>query len=159
RLGVMRNHSTQDARLSATDVSVRTASTGRMILDSVSIELHAGEVHAIVGPNGAGKTTLFSVLAGDVHPFTGEVRLDGELLRDIRPRELARRRAVLLQQNAVAFSFTTEQVVRMGRAPWAGSPREENDDHAVASGMRETEVADLADRSVSTLSGGERARV
>ncbi|MBX3095191.1 MAG: heme ABC transporter ATP-binding protein [Cryobacterium sp.] len=143
----------------ATGVVVQPNPFARPILDDVSIELHRGEVHALVGPNGAGKSTLFSVLSGDIDPVVGEVWLDGEPLHSIRPRRLAQRRSVLLQQNTVAFSFTVEQVVRMGRAPWAGTPAEADDDRVVAEGMAATEVLELARRPVSSLSGGERARV
>ncbi|GAA5034263.1 heme ABC transporter ATP-binding protein [Microbacterium fluvii] len=147
------------ARLVATGVTVRPEAGGRAILEDASIEVHAGEVHALVGPNGAGKSTLFGVLAGDVTAESGTVELDSAALRSIPPRELARRRAVLLQQNSVSFPFTVEQVVRMGRAPWARTPAEADDDAAVAAAMTATEVTRLAARSVSSLSGGERARV
>ncbi|WP_223171998.1 ATP-binding cassette domain-containing protein [Microbacterium sp. NIBRBAC000506063] len=147
------------ARLTAHGVTVRPVPSGRAILEDASIEVHAGEIHALVGPNGAGKSTLFGVLAGDLEPESGRVELDGAALAGIRPRDLARRRAVLLQQNTVSFSFTAEQVVRMGRAPWARTPQEDDDDRAVAEAMAATEVLPLARRSVSSLSGGERARV
>jgi len=145
-------------RLAASGIDV-TVGAGRTILDSVSIDVDAGEVHALVGPNGAGKSTLFGVLAGDITPASGAVELDGQPVDDIRPQLLARQRAVLLQENTVTFPFTAEQVVRMGRAPWARTPAADADDEAVASAMAATEVLALADRSVTSLSGGERARV
>lgn len=144
------------ARLVATEVTV-TMDAAR-ILDAVSVEVHAGEVHAIVGPNGAGKSTLFGVLAGDVTGSSGSVTLDGMPLGRVHARDLARQRAVLLQQNGVSFPFTVEEVVRMGRAPWARTAAEDDDDAAVADALAETEIAHLARRSVSSLSGGERAR-
>ena len=145
--------------LAASQVTVWPDSSPAPILEDASIEINPGEVHALVGPNGAGKSTLFGVLAGDVTPKSGTVTLEGQPLTGIRPRDLARRRAVLLQQNTVFFSFTVRQVVQMGRAPWARTPDEENDDAAVAAAMVETEVLHLGARSVSSLSGGERARV
>ncbi|GAB3598220.1 heme ABC transporter ATP-binding protein [Microbacterium tumbae] len=147
------------ARLRATGVTVRPVPHGRAILEDASIEVAAGEIHALVGPNGAGKSTLFGVLAGDLPAESGVVELDGEPITGIRPRELARRRAVLLQENAVSFPFSVRDVVRMGRAPWARTEAEEADDDVVAAAMAATEVLLLADRSVSSLSGGERARV
>ena len=146
------------SRLAAQGVVVRVDG-GRTILDDATIDVRAGELHALVGPNGAGKSTLFGVLAGDVAPAAGVVELDGAPLRGIPPRELARRRAVLLQTNAVSFPFTVEQVVRMGRTPWARTPAEDDDDRVVAAAMAETDVAGLAARSYPSLSGGERARV
>ncbi|MFK4851038.1 heme ABC transporter ATP-binding protein [Microbacterium sp. ZW T6_19] len=147
-------------RLSGRGVTVRVGE-GREILAGVSIEVRAGEVHALVGPNGAGKSTLFGVLAGDVSPAEGVVELDGAPIGGIRPRELARRRAVLLQENTVTFPFTAAQVVRMGRAPWAHTAAgdDDDDDEIVFSAMTATEVLPLADRAVTSLSGGERARV
>jgi iron complex transport system ATP-binding protein len=146
-------------RLAAYDVTVRPGAAPAPILDDADLELHAGEVHALVGPNGAGKSTLFGVLAGDILPASGVVDLDGAPLASIPPKDLARQRAVLLQQNAVAFAFTVEQVVRMGRAPWARTPREETDDESVAAAMAATDITALRDRTVRSLSGGERARV
>lgn len=132
---------------------------GRTILDDASIAIRAGEIHALVGPNGAGKSTLFGVLAGDVAAQTGSVTLDEAPIAGIRPHALARARAVLLQENAVSFPFTAEQVVRMGRAPWARTESAEQDDDRVAAAMAATEVTPLASRTVTSLSGGERARV
>ena len=145
-------------RLRGQELTVRVGD-GRAILDDAAISIHAGEVHALVGPNGAGKSTLFGVLSGDIAPVSGTVLLDGRPVAGTRPRDLARHRAVLLQENTVTFPFTAEQVVRMGRTPWARTPAAAEDDSAVATAMATTEVAALRERSVPSLSGGERARV
>jgi iron complex transport system ATP-binding protein len=145
-------------RLRGSGITVRVGG-GRAILDDASIDIRAGEIHALVGPNGAGKSTLFGVLAGDVTAQIGAVTLDETPIAAIRPQALARARAVLLQENAVSFPFTAEQVVRMGRAPWARTESAEQDDDRVATAMEATEVAPLASRPVTSLSGGERARV
>lgn len=146
-------------QLAATDITVRPSASGKTILQKASIEVDPGEIHALVGPNGAGKSTMFSVLSGDLAPEAGRVSLGGQPISAIRPRELARMRAVLLQENAVSFPFSAEQIVRMGRAPWARTPQEEDDDTAVLAAMQATEILGLAQRPVSSLSGGERARV
>lgn len=145
-------------RLRGSGLTVRVGE-GRTILDDAAIDIHAGEVHALVGPNGAGKTTLFGVLAGDVAADAGEVSLDDQPIGGLRPRMLAQQRAVLLQENTVTFPFSSEQVVRMGRTPWARTPDAADDDAAVASAMHLTEVTALHARPVTSLSGGERARV
>ncbi|MCT9819329.1 heme ABC transporter ATP-binding protein [Microbacterium sp. W1N] len=146
-------------RLVADGIRVRYAGAARDALTDASIQVRAGEMHALVGPNGAGKSTLFAALAGDVAPDAGTVTLDGRTLSAVAPRDLARQRAVLLQESRVSFPFTVEQVVRMGRAPWARTPAEDEDDDAVASALAATDLTDLAHRTISALSGGERARV
>ena len=146
------------ARLRGTGLTVRVGE-GRTILDDASIEIHAGEIHALVGPNGAGKSTLFGVLAGDVGAQAGTVEIDDVPIAQIKPRLLAQQRAVLLQENAVTFPFTAEQVVRMGRTPWARTPAADEDDERISDAMSQTEVVPLSARAVPSLSGGERARV
>lgn len=138
------------------NATVRAA--GRAILDDVSLRVGAGELVAVVGPNGAGKSTLLGVMAGDISPAHGSVTLDGIDLAAWRPLELARRRAVLPQEHRLAFGFQAEEVVRMGRAPWARTEREDADDQVVAESMGRTDVGHLAERVFPSLSGGEKAR-
>ncbi|PRB17379.1 heme ABC transporter ATP-binding protein [Microbacterium sp. MYb62] len=145
-------------RLRGAGLTVRVGE-GRTILDDASIEIHGGEIHALVGPNGAGKSTLFGALAGDVPAHAGTVELDGRSIDRIKPRTLAQQRAVLLQENTVTFPFSAEQVVRMGRTPWARTPAADEDDELVSAAMAQTEVTALGSRAVPSLSGGERARV
>ncbi|MFC9910958.1 heme ABC transporter ATP-binding protein [Streptomyces sp. NPDC127197] len=131
----------------------------RTVLNGVDVAVRAGEVLALVGPNGAGKSTLLSALAADLPAAEGVVRVHGRPAGQWPAPELALRRAVLPQSAALSFPFTVEEVVRMGRAPWAGTPLEDQDDAAVAAAMAATEVTAFAVRPFSALSGGERARV
>ncbi|MYV57694.1 heme ABC transporter ATP-binding protein [Streptomyces sp. SID3212] len=132
---------------------------GRDVLTGIDLTSRAGEVLALVGPNGAGKSTLLAALAADLAPAAGEVRIHGRDARAWSAPELALRRSVLPQTAVLAFPFTVEEVVRMGRAPWSGTARADEDDAVVAEAMAATEVTPFAGRVVSTLSGGERARV
>ena len=145
---------------------------GTPILTEVDLDLRRGEVTVLVGPNGAGKSTLFGVLAGDIAPRAGTVRIiagspaaGGSASRELadvsalRPKELSRRRAVQMQDSRLAFSFTARDAVEMGRAPWAGTPEEERDDEVIAAALAAGEVTHLAARQVPSLSGGERSRV
>ncbi|MFY1698009.1 MULTISPECIES: heme ABC transporter ATP-binding protein [unclassified Solwaraspora] len=131
---------------------------GRTVLDEVGLVVHTGEVVALVGPNGAGKSTLLAVVGGDVSPTAGTVRVDGAALNAWTPVELALRRAVLTQRSVLSFPFTVAEVVRMGRAPWAGSAAEASDDEIVDDCLRATDVAQFAGRTFTSLSGGEQAR-
>ncbi|OZD60240.1 heme ABC transporter ATP-binding protein [Rhodococcus sp. 06-1059B-a] len=138
---------------------VTAVRSGREVLRGVDIDVVAGEVLSLVGPNGAGKSTLLAVLTGELRPAAGSVELHGRPLTRWSDLDAARRRSVLPQQHTVGFSFTAHQVVRMGRAPWAGTDEAENDDAAVALAMKHCDVTEFADRPFAGLSGGERARV
>ncbi|MFC9581317.1 heme ABC transporter ATP-binding protein [Streptomyces yangpuensis] len=141
----------------AVDLHVRLGR--REVLAGIELTARAGEVLALVGPNGAGKSTLLGALAADLPASSGEVRVDGRPVGDWSAPDLALRRSVLPQSASLSFPFPVEDVVRMGRAPWAGTPFAEADEEAVATAMAAAEVTAFAARPFSALSGGERARV
>jgi iron complex transport system ATP-binding protein len=140
-------------------LGVHVARGRREVLHDVHLDVRYGEVLAVVGPNGAGKSTALAVLAGDLEPSKGAVVVDGEPIGSWSVRELALRRSVLLQQAGVTFGFTAADVVRMGRTPWAGTPREVEDEQHVEAALAAVDATPLADRPVTALSGGEQARV
>jgi iron complex transport system ATP-binding protein len=144
--------------LSARDVSVRLG--GRTIVDRVSLSLHANEFVALVGPNGAGKTTLIKALAG-LLPAIGDVEIEGRALSSLPLRERARRLAYLPQGHDFSWPLPAAEIVALGRYPHADpfSPVSQRDRDAVMHAMEITGTTAFADRIVTTLSGGERARV
>jgi iron complex transport system ATP-binding protein len=142
--------------LTAADVSAQLG--GAQILRQVSFQVRAGRVLALVGPNGAGKSTLLAVMSGDLEPNAGGVEINGATPGAWTTRELAVRRGVLMQRVDVTFPFTVTDIVRMGRAPWAGTAAEAWDDEVVATAMAEADVLQFAPRIFNSLSGGERAR-
>jgi len=146
------------AGLSGSDLHVDLG--GRRILGGVSLNLSPGQVTVIVGPNGAGKSTLASTLAGLLKPTSGLATLDGRPLSAFPPRERARRLAVLPQTPEIAWPVTVRTLVGLGRTPFTGATGLSAADHAaVDRAMQTTGVTAFADRLVTTLSGGERARV
>lgn len=133
---------------------------GRRILDGVSLNLDPGRVTVIVGPNGAGKSTLVSALSGLLKPTAGVAALDGRPLAAFAPRERARHLAVLPQTPEIAWPVTVRTLVGLGRTPFTGARGlTATDAAAVDQAMQTTGVTTFADRLVTTLSGGERARV
>ncbi|MFJ1703600.1 heme ABC transporter ATP-binding protein [Kitasatospora sp. NPDC088346] len=142
-----------------TATGLRLELGGRELLAGVDLGVRAGELLALLGPNGAGKSTLLGVLAGDLAPTTGSLLLHGGPLAEVKVADLALHRALLPQSSGLSFPFPVDEVVRMGRAPWAGTPAAAQDDAVVAEVLELTGTAQFAGRPFTALSGGERARV
>jgi iron complex transport system ATP-binding protein len=129
-------------------------------LHDATFELPAAGFVTIAGPNGAGKSTLLGILAGLRHPYRGECQYRGVEIRKWRRHEFARKVAFLPQSMKLEFPFTAEQVVFMGRAPYADGWFESREDHeAVARAMATTDTRAFAARDFRSLSGGEKQRV
>ena len=131
----------------------------KKLLDSVSLTAQLGQVTGLIGPNGAGKSTLLAVLCGDLERCSGTVTVGGLDPASASKKELARVRAVMLQDVGVSFEFLVRDVVAMGRRPWEGTEGEANDDAIIDAALAAADVSHLAGRDIVTLSGGERARV
>lgn len=133
---------------------------GRPILKGIDAAFRPGQVTAILGPNGAGKSTLLAALAGLSRPDAGEVTLDGAPILALPPRDRARRLGFIPQTPELAWAVDVETLVGLGRIPFTGARGlGAEDEVAVGLAMQACDVIDLARRDVTTLSGGERARV
>jgi iron complex transport system ATP-binding protein len=131
-----------------------------LIVERAGIGLRPGELVALVGPNGAGKTTLVRALAGLI-PAEGRITLDGRPLGAVAPRQRARRIAYLPQGNVFHWPLAVAAVVGLGRYPHSDpfSRASDADRAAVRGALASTATGAFATRAVTTLSGGERARV
>lgn len=130
-------------------------------LSGVSMAVPEGSLYAILGPNGSGKTTLMRALLGVVSADSGEAWVGKRLTGEWDRRELARTVGVVPQSETFAFPLTVRELVGMGRYPYVGplSGEKATDRQAVRDAMERCDVTALADRSVTTLSGGELQRV
>ena len=130
------------------------------VLNGVSFTLEEGDWLMLIGPNGAGKSTIVKAIAQSVD-YTGEVIYKGRNLREFKPSELARNIGVLAQNHSVGYSFTVEEVVRLGRysyAPTIFSRHTDADEESVERALELTGIKPLMKQSVLTLSGGELQR-
>jgi iron complex transport system ATP-binding protein len=144
--------------LAANGVSVVLG--GARVVDGATFTTESGELVAIVGPNGAGKTTLLRALAGLVTPAAGTISVDGTPLTSLSLRERAARIAYLPQSQVFHWPLAVADVVALGRLPrGAGADLSDADRQAITVAMNDTGTAQYATRPVTTLSGGERARV
>jgi iron complex transport system ATP-binding protein len=128
------------------------------ILQNCSLQLKPKQLTAIIGKNGSGKTTMLKALCNELKPTRGYISLDQTNIAAYSRQELATRRAVFNQHQAISFGFTVRETVAMGRTPHHKSAAEQNN-RVVQKCMELTEVEHLADRDIRRLSGGERQRV
>lgn len=145
--------------LAAEDVGV--AYGGCPVVTGASFGLDAGRLVALVGPNGAGKTTLLRALGG-LAPSTGRIAVAGKDLSALAPPERARRIAFLPQGHVVHWPLSARDVVALGRYPHGVNDPARmgaRDAAIVDEAMARTDATAFAGRQVTTLSGGERARV
>lgn len=118
---------------------------GREIIIDFSEQIPAGSITAIVGPNGCGKSTLLAAIAGDLAPTKGTITIDETHPFLTPPARLAQIRAVAIQNQSYTLGYTVKQIIEMA------GPTDVV--------IQALELTALADRAVTTLSGGEVQRV
>jgi iron complex transport system ATP-binding protein len=145
--------------LSIDDVTIRYEA--RTVLRHVSLDVHAGEVLALIGPNGVGKSTLLRACSGTLKPIGGRIFSDGQDVQHLRVEERAKLIAVVPQAVRLPEIFNVYETVVMGRTPYLGWLGRESaqDRSAVQAALERTATLELAHRPLGELSGGEQQRV
>ena len=133
----------------------------REISSDLDVHVPEGQVTVILGPNACGKSTLLRALSRLLTPSRGEVLLQGEDVRRMAPKQLARKLGLLPQSSTAPFGITVTDLVARGRFPHQKMLQQwsDTDRLAVARAMEATRITGLADRVVDELSGGQRQRV
>jgi iron complex transport system ATP-binding protein len=134
---------------------------GRRIVAGIDIEVPEARFVGLLGPNGSGKSTILKAIYRVHRPSAGRVLLDGADLLAMRPKEAARRVAVVAQESTAEFDFTVFEMVMVGRTPHkrAFDRDDETDRAIVVEAITRVGCEHLTDRSFNTLSGGEKQRV
>ncbi|PIC99359.1 ABC transporter ATP-binding protein [Sporosarcina sp. P29] len=130
-------------------------------LDDVSTSISKGKVTTIIGPNGCGKSTLLSVLSRSNMPTSGTASLENRDLVMFKPKEFAKKLAIVYQQNEVPKDLTIEKLVSFGRLPHKTllQRNQEEDRKAIDWALSVTNLTDKRHNDLEALSGGERQRV
>ncbi|MFB6251836.1 MAG: ABC transporter ATP-binding protein [Halobellus sp.] len=140
------------------DLAISYPTTDEPVVECKMVLLPAGEVTALVGPNGSGKSTLLKTMADQLAPDAGQIRLDGERIQSLDPKDLARRLGLLSQEHDSPTSLTVEDLVYHGRYPHRGvfESLDETDRRAVNRAIGLAGVEDLRDTELKNLSGGQK---
>ena len=133
----------------------------RQLNHAANEEAHDGMLTCLIGANGAGKSTLLRTIAGFQLPLEGTVLLGGDDVRALSPRQRAERMAVVLTDRPDVMCTTVWEMVATGRAPFTGfwGRLSGKDRSIVTRSLRLVGIERMADRTVASLSDGERQKV
>ena len=130
-------------------------------LEATSFQARPGEIVAILGPNASGKSTLLQLIAGVLSPLSGRILLNGFVIHSLSPRTRAQRIAMVQQESRLLFPARVWEFVMQGRHAHGRSLRFEShtDMQIVQDALMHVGVANLSDRLMDQISGGEKQRV
>ena len=133
----------------------------QFVLQNLSFSVPQGEMFIVIGPNGAGKTTLIKLMVGILKIQSGQIEIFQAPVGNYSQKRLAKALAYVPQGLPVGFPFTVAETVLLGRAPHQKvlGLASQNDLDIAQQAMKFTEVAQLAQRKLDQLSGGEQQRV
>ena len=134
---------------------------GETVVADVALAAEPGQVLTLIGPNGAGKSTILKTLTGQLPPVGGALLLEGQDLRGLRERDVAKRMAAVLTGRPQPELMSCRDVVASGRYPYTGrlGILSAHDRVVCEESMALVRVTELADRDFNRISDGQRQRV
>lgn len=117
----------------------------QLVINQLTEEIPAGAITVIIGPNGSGKSTLLAAIAGDLPLHAGAITIHNVDVHRSTAAELSGLRSMCLQNQTFTLGFTVRQILEM-----AGPAKQV---------LEQLDLADLAERAVTTLSVGQSQRV
>jgi iron complex transport system ATP-binding protein len=154
-----------DVRLSVEQISyaysANPSQAPLFTLEATSFQAKPGEIVAILGPNASGKSTLLKLIAGALAPLSGRILLNGFVTHSLTPRTRAQRIAMVQQESRLLFPARAWEFVLQGRHAYGRSLRFESEDDVLIArnALAQVGAADLSDRWMDQISGGEKQRV
>lgn len=131
----------------------------KTVLKDISVCFPTGKLISVIGKNGSGKSTLLKTVVGIVSAAAGEIIIDGKGTAELSRRDTAKKIAYLAQGKSVS-DMTAEQMVLHGRFPHLSYPRRysSRDREIAHNALKQMGIEDIADKSLSSLSGGIRQK-
>jgi iron complex transport system ATP-binding protein len=154
-----------DVRLSVEQASyaysANPAQAPLFTLEATSFQAKPGEIVAILGPNASGKSTLLNLIAGTLAPLSGRILLDGFVTHSLTPKTRAQRIAVVQQESRLLFPARAWEFVLQGRHAHGRTLRFESERDVIIAknALAQVGAAQLTDRWMNEISGGEKQRV
>jgi len=128
------------------------------VVDGVTLRLPSRGLTSIIGPNGAGKSTLLSMVCRLLPMTAGTATVDGLDVTRTPSDVLARRLAILRQDNHLTLRLTVRDLVAFGRYPHSRGRLTDADRPHIEAALGYLHLDALADRYLDELSGGQRQR-
>lgn len=145
------------------DIKGLTFSYGtNKVIKGLDLSIKQGKVTTLIGANGCGKSTLFNLITKNLRPNSGEIRLEGKDISQVKLKDFARQVAIVHQYNTAPADISVEKLVAFGRTPYHGfgSPsNSEEDEEKIKRALEITNTEKLKDKAVAQLSGGQKQRV
>nr|AFV25637.1 cobalamin/Fe3+-siderophores transporter [Alkalihalobacillus alcalophilus ATCC 27647 = CGMCC 1.3604] len=130
------------------------------IIENLNLIIPKGEITVLVGANGCGKSTLLRSLARLMKPKSGDIVLNGDLIKSLPTKEIAKRMAILPQGPIAPEGLTVQQLAKQGRYPYQSWRKQwsKDDEDIVNEALRATGMSEFKNKPVNSLSGGQRQR-
>ncbi len=128
------------------------------ILKNISFSAESCSLWGLMGPNGSGKTTFFKCILGLLKHTGSQIKINNIDLKKINTPKLAKLISYVPQEHKPPFPFTVREIVLMGRSPHMGGifGLKKEDYNEAEKAIDMVDIADIADKPVTALSGGQR---
>lgn len=132
------------------------------VIKGLDLSIKQGKVTTLIGANGCGKSTLFNLITKNLRPNSGEIRLEGKGISQVKLKDFARQVAIVHQYNTAPADISVEKLVAFGRTPYhafGSTSNSEEDEEKIKRALEITNTEKLKDKAVAQLSGGQKQRV
>ncbi len=128
------------------------------VVNGVSFELQKGKITSLIGPNGAGKSTVMGIIARLIAKDSGEVEFFEKDITKWNSKELAKKLAILTQNNNIQMKLTVRELVSFGRFPYSAGRLNKEDVGIIDKAIEYMSLTEMQNKYLDELSGGQRQR-
>lgn len=140
------------------DIKVLTFSYGtNEVIKGLDFSIKQGRVTTLIGANGCGKSTLFNLITKNLRPQSGEIRLEGKDISQVKLKDFAKQVAIVHQYNTAPADISVEKLVSFGRTPYHGFvslANTEEDEEKIKRALEITNTEKIKDKAACMDSNG-----